>query len=42
MLVNRMGCYFSKRCVSLRDGVLKNNGRDINIQDEVLVYRMGC
>ena len=36
-----MGYSYTGCGVSILDGVLKT-GRGINIQDELLVYRMGC
>ena len=36
-----MGCSYTACVVSILDGVLKNRTVN-NIQDELLVYRMGC
>ena len=39
--MNGLVCSYIGGGVSIQDGVLKNR-TGINIQDELLVYRMGC
>ena len=39
--MNGMGCSYTGCSASIQDGLLKNR-TGINIQDELLVYTMGC